>query len=81
MTTYSLNKPNYFLFPDYASEVAVHALNTSLAASNDIYKRNTAQFGLLVFKNKVNNTCNSQDDCKLTSFCLCLGSVYTRCGP
>ena len=38
MTTYSLNKPNYFLFQDFSSEVknlAVHILNTNcLAASN-----------------------------------------------
>ena len=49
MTTYSLNKPSYFkfLFPDSASEVAVHVLNTNLATSNGVYKRNTARFGLL----------------------------------
>ena len=58
MTTYSLNKPTDFLFPDSTSEVAAHALNTNLAASNGVYKRNTARFGLLLVENKVNN--NSQ---------------------
>ena len=81
MTTYSLNKSNYFLFPDSAFEVAAHALNTNLATSNGIYKRNTAQFGLLLFENEVNNNIkysNSSNAGKFYSVCYSVCYWYTK---